>query len=72
MTVIQREVSQKAKNDYGILKHICAIQENGTDKPICKAEIETHKETKCMDTKWGKVGGMNWDIGIDMYTLLCI
>ena len=42
MTVIQREVSQKAKNDYGILKHICAIQENGTDKPICKAEIETH------------------------------
>ena len=31
-----------------------------------------------MDTKVGKVagvgggGGMNWEIGIDMYTLICI
>ena len=31
-----------------------------------------------MDTKGGKVaggwggGGMNWEIGIDMYTLICI
>ena len=29
-----------------------------------------------MDTKGGKQGGgggvMNWDIGIDMYTLICI
>ena len=31
-----------------------------------------------MDTKWGKRqgdgggGGMNWVIGIDMYTLMCI
>ena len=26
-----------------------------------------------MDTKGGKLGdGMNWEIGIDMYTLMCI
>ena len=31
-----------------------------------------------MDTKWGETGGsdggggMNWEIGIDMYTLICI
>ena len=25
-----------------------------------------------MDTKRGKEGGMNWEIGIDIYTLLCI
>ena len=28
-----------------------------------------------MDTKrgkWGGGGGMNWEIGIDMYTLICI
>ena len=32
-----------------------------------------------MDTKggkqqwgWGAGGGMNWEIGIDMYTLICI
>ena len=31
-------------------------------------------ENKCMDTKGGKrgVGGMNWEIGIDIYTLICI
>ena len=25
---------------------------------------------KCMDTKVGREGGMNWEIGIDIYTLL--
>ena len=29
-----------------------------------------------MDTKWGKRGGdgggMNWEIGTDIYTLICI
>ena len=28
-----------------------------------------------MNTKWGKWGGgggMNWEIGIDIYTLICI
>ena len=32
--------------------------ENSTDEPICKAEIETDVENKCMDTKAGKRG---WD-----------
>ena len=25
-----------------------------------------------MDPKWGKGGGMNWEIDIDTYTLPCI
>jgi len=25
-----------------------------------------------MDTKEGKAGGMNWEIGIDVHTLQCI
>ena len=25
-----------------------------------------------MDTKWGRKGGMNLEIGIDIHTLLCI
>ena len=33
-TVIQSEVSQKQKNKYHILIHICGIQKNGTDEPI--------------------------------------
>ena len=40
-TVIQHEVSQKEKNKSHILMHIYGIQKNGTDEPICKAEIET-------------------------------
>ena len=38
---------------------------------------DTDVENKCIDTKGGKCGGggggvMNWEIGIDMYTLICI
>ena len=38
---------------------------------------DTDVENKCMDPKGGKWGsggggGMNWEIGIDMYTLICI
>ena len=38
---------------------------------------DTEAENKRMDTKGGKGGGsggggMNWAIGIDMYTLMCI
>ena len=40
-TVIQSEVSQKEKNKYHILTHIRGIYKNGTDEPVCKAEIET-------------------------------
>ena len=37
---------------------VCRIQKNGTDKPICKAEIKTEVENKCMETKQGK---QQWD-----------
>ena len=40
-SLIQSEVSQKEKNKYRILMHICGIQKNGTDEPICRAGIET-------------------------------
>ena len=40
-SVIQSEVSQKEENKYCILAHICGMWKNGTDKPVCKAEIET-------------------------------
>ena len=36
---------------------------------------DTDAENKRMDTKGGSSGGgggMNWEIGIDMYTLICI
>ena len=40
-TVIQSEVSQKEKNKYHILTHIRGSYKNGTDEPVCRAEIET-------------------------------
>ena len=33
--------SQKEKNKFRILKHICGLKKSGTDKPICWARIET-------------------------------
>ena len=55
-TVIQSEVSQKEKNKYCILMHICRIQKNGIEDLICKAEVETDIENKCIDTKGERVG----------------
>ena len=62
-SVIQSEVSQKEKNKYRILTHIGGIQKNGTDEPVCKAEIETQMQ---------RTNSTNWEIGIDIYTLVCI
>ena len=38
-SVIRSEVSQKEKNKYCILTHLCGIQENGTNEPICRAGL---------------------------------
>ena len=78
-TVIQSEVNQKEKNKYRILTYICRIQKNGTDELVCKAEIETQMQRTNVWTPrggergwWGGGGGMNWVIGIDLCTLICI
>ena len=73
-TVIQSEVSQKQKNKYRILTHICGIQKNGTDELVCKAEIETQTREHTYGYQGGRGGGggRNWEIGIDTYTLICI
>ena len=46
---------------------------------MCSSDLnrDTDVENKRMDTKGGKWrgqvgGGMNWEIGVDMYTLICI
>ena len=55
-TVVQSEISQKQKNKYHVLMHIYAIYKNGTDEPICKAEIVTDIDYKHVDTEREKVG----------------
>ena len=39
--ILQSEVSQKEKNKYHILMHTYGIYKDGTDKPICRAAVET-------------------------------
>ena len=39
--LVQSKVSQKKKNKYHILMHMCGILKNGIDDLICKTEIET-------------------------------
>ena len=58
-TIMQSEVSQKEKNKYHILMHTCGIQKNGTDEPVCKAEIETQMQRTNVWTPRGAKRG--WD-----------
>ena len=39
--VVQSEVSQKEKDKYHILIHVCRIYKNSAPQPICRTEIET-------------------------------
>ena len=56
-TVIQSEVSQKEKNNYGILTHTCGTQKNGTDELVCRAEIETQMQITNVWTPRGEAAG---------------
>ena len=64
-TVIQSEVSQKDKNKYRILMHICGIQKNGTDDLIYNAEVKTQTLgtnvwiPRVKRVGWQELGG--WD-----------
>ena len=58
--------------------HICGTQKNGTGEQVCRAEIETQTQRT---TVWSPRaesgggsggGGMYWEIGIDIYTVICI
>ena len=69
-SVIQSEVSQKEKNKYCILTHICGIQKNGTDEPVFqgknrKADVENGRVGTVREGE----GGMNCEIRFDINTL---
>ena len=77
--IMLSEVSQKEKNKYCVLTYICGMYKNGTDEPVCKVEIEAQMQRTNVWTPRGESGGrggggggMNWEIGIDMYSLMCI
>ena len=60
-SIVLSEISQREKNKYRILTHICVIQKNGTDEPVCKAEIETEMQRTNVWTQRGESGDGWWD-----------
>ena len=60
--VLQTEVSQKEKNKYHILTHICGIQKNGTDEPTGREALRhrvADTENRLVDTTGKEEGGIN-------------
>ena len=41
--IIQSEVSQKEKHQYSVLMHICGVQKDGNNDPICETAKETQR-----------------------------
>ena len=60
---------QKEKNNYHMLMHICAIWKNWYRWPYLQSRNrDTDVENIHIDTKGDRESGMNWGIGIDIYT----
>ena len=52
-TVIQSEVSQKQRNKYHILTHVCGTQKHGTDEPVAGQKLRH----RCREQTYGHQGG---------------
>ena len=51
-SILQSEISQKEKHQYGILTHIYGIYKDGNDDPICKTAKETQMYRTDFWTLW--------------------
>ena len=58
-SIIQSEVSQKEKHQYGILTNIYGIQKDNNDDPVCKmAKENTDVKNRLLDSVGEGEGGM--------------
>ena len=62
----ESELSQKEKNKYHMWTHMCGVTY------LQSGNRDTDTENRRMDTKGGRWGGMRWETGIDIYTLLLL
>ena len=69
-TVIQREVSQKEKEISYISAYMCNLEKWYRRSYFQSRNRDTDVENRHMDAKREGRGGMNWEIGIDIYALL--
>ena len=62
-TVIQSEVSQKEKNKYSILMHICGTEQNGIDDQFAGQKLRHRCREQTYGHQGGKVvgRGRGWD-----------
>ena len=67
--IIQSEVSQKEKHQYSILMHICGIQKDGNDDPICETARVTDVKNRLLDSVGEGEGGMIQENSIEMCIL---
>ena len=68
--VILSKVSQAEKDKYHMRPLICGTQNNSTNELIHKTETESQtQKTNVMFTKGKEEGEINWEAGIDIYTL---
>ena len=56
--IIQSEVSQKEKHQYSILMHICGIEKDGNNDPICETSRDTDVKNSLLDSVGEGEGGM--------------
>ena len=64
-TVIQSEVSQKEKNKYRMLMHMCNLEKWYRRTGLQGRNRDTDVEHICTNTKEGKWGGgVNWSLGL--------
>ena len=70
-TAIQSEVSQKEKTNNYINGYVQS-EKTGTDDFIYKAEMYTQIQRTSIWHQGRMGGGMNWEVGVDIYTLLIL
>ena len=66
------ERSQKEKNKYCILTHVCGIYKNDIDD---QSHLQSRNKDRCRDQMYGYQGkgrGRNEQTGADTYTLLIL
>ena len=56
--IIQSEVSQKEKHQYGILTHIYGIQKDGSNYPVSETARDIDIKNRLLDSVGEGEGGM--------------
>ena len=64
------ERSQTEKGKYRMIQLYMWSLKNGTNDLICKTEIELQMLKAILQLQEEKGGGISWQIGIDIYTVL--